>query len=81
MNIKIKPYRYYKRSYDYGVYSIYYIGVKYVYQLAYKNRNSVLVKHNKKKKIGTIKDWKKRTNHFNLIVEELTKNEAFLELL
>ena len=79
--MNIKPKMYYKRSCTYDVYSIYYIGVKYVYQLAYKNENSVLVKHNKKKKMGTIKDWKKRTNHFNLIVEEISKEDVFLELL
>jgi len=79
----IKPRTYYKRynRNDIHCYSIYYTGRKNVYTVAYTTRFSCLRKTRKKLKWGTIEHWQHDTDYFKHIVEEVSKEDVFLELL
>ena len=83
MNIKIKPRTYYKRYYHEDDYDIHYTGNKYVYIIAFKYKNHLLIKHTKKEVWGTIKNFQDFVNisaYYNKI-EEISIEDVFLELL
>ena len=81
--MKLKPNTYYKRSYDTNKddYDILYTGTKWVYDIASKYNNNLLVKYTKKFKWWTIEEWQRYIKHQHIKVEELSKEDLFLELL
>jgi len=80
MNITIKPNSYYKIYYK-DHYIILYTGTKWVYRIVYKYNNKQLVKDNPKCKWDTIKHLQNSINIFNYKIEEISKEDVFLELL
>ena len=81
MNIKIKPRTYYKKYYTSDWYDIYYTGNKLVYKIAETYINNSLIKYNKKRYWATIKNWQYCIKHQKFKVEEISKEDLFLELL
>ena len=83
MSIKLKPRTYYKDSYntEYEEYTIIYTGNKWVYIIADKDKNKLLEKRNKKFNIATIEEWQHIINIYNSKIEEMSKEDVFLELL
>jgi len=81
MSITIKPNTYYKRYYNINEYNIIYTDNKWVYIIAYKLGNQPLVKYDKKRGWGTIKRYQEFINDKNYKIEELSKEDLFLELL
>ena len=81
--MNIKPSTYYK-EYDkiLGCYYIIYTGTKWVYDIASKIKNEPLSKYSEKFVYGTIEEWQRHIERDNNIkVEELSKEDLFLELL
>ena len=76
--MKIKPRTYYKRYYDKDEYDIVYTDNEWVYCITYKY-NGKLIKHDKKYKWGTIREWYINSSDYKL--EEISKEDLFLELL
>ena len=81
--MKLKIQTYYKRYYTYSIsdYDIMYTGKKYVYIIAEKAHDKPLDKFDKKLKWENIKKCQYIINKFNLKIEELSKEDVFLELL
>jgi len=83
--MKIKPNRYYKEYYNEtdhsGGYNILYTDTKHVYILSYTRRNVPFYKYNHKVKLVTIKAWQEYINHYFYKIEEISKEDVFLELL
>jgi len=81
--MKIKPNTYYKRYYTNSIfeYDIKYTDKKYVYIIAEKEYDNPLDKFDKKFKWGTIKRWQNNINTRNIEMEEMSKEDLFLELL
>jgi len=81
--MKIKPNRYYKECYKDNVveYFIIYVDEKYVYLIACKYKDDPLYKYNTKHKWGTIEAWLNRSNKYRYSIENITKEDIFLELL
>ena len=84
---KIKSNSYYKDYYGGNIdcysitgYRIFYTDDHTAYKIAYKY-NGELIKHDKKENWGSIKGWNRFINKFNLKIEELSKEDVFLELL
>ena len=86
MSIKIKPRTYYKRYYDKDEliwedeYDILYTYNELVYFIAYKH-NGELIKHDNRIEYGTIKNWQACINSNDYKLEEISKEDLFLELL
>jgi len=83
--MKIKPNTYYKEYVDEvdendNEYYIMYTGTTVVYEIA-RTINNQIYKHNKKIKWDTIKKWKQFITDCTTRLEELTKDDVFLELL
>ena len=81
MNFKTNTY--YKCYYDNDdstVYDILYISKKYVYGIASKRENNILVKKNKAT-WGVINIWQDFITRYNIKTEEISKEDLFLELL
>jgi len=81
MKITIKPNTYYKRYYNINVYDIIYTDNKWVYIIADKFNNIPLIKYDKKPGWGTIKRYQEFINDKNYKIEEISKEDLFLELL
>ena len=84
MSIKLKPRTYYKCYYvhdDLYEYDIMYTGTKHVYEIAYKHINEPLFKYDKKYTWGVINIWQDFMTRYNIKIEELSKEDVFLELL
>jgi len=81
--MKIKPNTYYKRYYTNSIfeYDIKYTDKKYVYIIAEKEYDNPLDKFDKKFKWGTIKSWEIYMTGRNDKMEEMSKEDLFLELL
>jgi len=81
--MKIKPNTYYKRYYTNSIfeYDIKYTDKKYVYIIAEKEYDNPLDKFDKKFKWGTIKRYQRIINVNNYNIEEISKEDVFLELL
>ena len=82
--MKFKPNTYYKNHFDDGdstVYYILYTDTKCVYCIAYKTENQPLVKYDKHFNTGTIEMWQEHINHYFYKIEEMSKEDVFLELL
>ena len=81
--MKVKPNTYYKGYYTNSIfeYDILYTDTKYVYIIAKKYYNNPLVKYDKKFKWWTIKIWQNNIDTRNIKIEEISKEEVFLELL
>jgi len=80
MKIKIKPKSYYKRYYN-NHYNIWHTGTKYIYYIAYKYKNTPIVKYDEKLKWGSIKEWEIYITGRNDKIEKISKGDLFLELL
>ena len=80
--MKIKPNTYYKEyiDEDENVYYIMYTGITVVYEIARINNNQIY-KNDEKIRWDTIKKWKQFITDCTNRVEELTKEDVFLELL
>jgi len=93
--MKIKPNTYYK-NYFYDIndpsikyreyysntdYDIVYTGNKWVYYIASKYNDTPLIKYDKKIKWRIIKRYQEFINDNNYKIEELSKEDVFLELL
>ena len=81
--MNIKPNRYYKECYnnsDENVYYIMYTGTTVVYEIARINNNQIY-KNDEKIRWGTIKEWQEYINTYNIKIEEMSKEDLFLELL
>jgi len=76
--MKIKPRTYYKKYYPTKTngYKIFYTDNKYVYCIA-DVYNNITRKFDKNFKWGTIKEWQE----FNCKMEEMSKEDLFLEFL
>jgi len=86
MKLKLKPRTYYKRyynNYSDDAYYILYTGNKWVYILATKHKHVPLIKHTKKQEWDTIKKWQYDIDNrkYNVKMEEVSKEDVFLELL
>jgi len=82
MNIKIKPYRYYKRYYtDSNDYDIHYTDDTWCYRIAIKYRNRLLIKCNGNVYWEYITNWQYQINKHRYNVEEVSIEDVFLELL
>jgi len=83
MKFKLNPNTYYKRYYTYGIfeYDITYTDKKYVYIIAEKEYDNPLNKFDKKFKWQSIKKEQKYINTYNIKIEEMSKEDLFLELL
>ena len=81
-SMKIKSDTYYKIYYheDNGYY-ILYTGNKWVYIIAKKYYNKPLEKHDKKRKWFTINDYQDYIDTRNIKIEEVSKEDLFLEML
>jgi len=89
--MKIKPNTYYKRYYTKYIilypsfgYDIIYTGNKHVYIIAHKYNNEPLYKYDHKVKSGSIKEFQEYIKHLDkrkYIVEEISKEDVFLEML
>jgi len=79
--MKLKPKTYYKRYYKGDWYAIYYTGNKWGYKIASKYNNNPLVKCKEKTRWKSIKKWQKEINDFGIKIEEISKEDLFLELL
>ena len=81
--MKINPGSYYKRFYKYmRGYDIYYTGTKWVYSIAYKKYDDKpLVKYGRKFNIGTIKELQHDIDDYSVKIEEISKEDLFLEML
>jgi len=88
MKIKIKPKKYYKQYYTIlkRGYTILYTGTTWVYAIAYTTRSNdwkknIIIKCDKKCKHNTIKHLQRNIISKHIIIEELSKEDLFLELL
>ena len=90
MKIKLKPNTYYKDYYhtitDLGLtpkmeYNIVYTDTKWVYIIADMRINEPIYKHDKKYKWGTIREWQENIDLYSIKIEEMSKEDVFLELL
>ena len=79
--MNIKPNTYYKRHHSNIYYDIFYTGEKHAYLIACKYNNEPLIKYDPKVNWGTIKGLQEFINHNNYKIEEITKEDLFLELL
>ena len=81
--MNLKPNTYYKCYYvhDLHEYDIMYIDNEWVYFIADMRINEPIYKYDKKYKWGTIREWQAYINRYNVKVEELSKEDVFLELL
>jgi len=79
--MKVKPRTYYKKYYTSDWYAIYYTGNKHVYSIAETSLNKALIKYNKRRYWTTIKYWQYYIKHQHIKVEEISKEDLFLELL
>jgi len=84
MNITIKPNSYYKLYY-YGYpnsYSLCHTNTTQMYKIAQKTGTyKPSIKLNKKLKWGSIKEWEMYITRRNDKIEEISKEDVFLELL
>ena len=82
-SMKIKPRTYYKIYYneDKEWYNIVYTGNKWVYEIASKYFDEPLTKYSKKPVWGNIKDFQKQITLGRYDIEEISKEDLFLELL
>ena len=78
--MKIKPRTYYKEFYDKDKYAILYTGTKWVYCRASKY-NGKLIKYDNRIKWETIKELQDYINSSDYKLEEISKEDLFLELL
>ena len=74
--MKLKPRTYYK-IYNKTMYYIIYTGTRWVYVIAEHYNNKLLHRPNKKVKWGTLEEY----NDYNNKIEEISKEDLFLELL
>jgi len=83
--MKVKSNRYYKRPYtDNGtvfLYDIIYTDNKWVYIIAEKTYNKPLIKLNKKVKYSSINEYQDYIANGLINIQEMTKEDVFLELL
>ena len=78
--MKIKDKTYYKRYYK-DHYSIWCIDNELVYIIADMRINEPIYKRDKKYKLGTIKELQHDIDYYSIKVEEISKEDVFLELL
>jgi len=81
MKSNVKSRKYYKVCYNNDDYDFIYTGVKCIYLIATKHKNKLLVKRNEKIYWTSINRWKKHLDKRKYIVEEISKEDLFLELL
>jgi len=82
MSITIKPNSYYKDYFsDIKESNIIYTDAKMVYLIALVRINKPTIKLNKKLKWGSIKEWEMYITRRNDKIEEISKEDVFLELL
>ena len=80
--MKIKPHTYYKDYFsDIKESNIIYTDAKMVYLIALVRINKPTIKLNKKLEWGTIKRYQRIINVNNYNIEEISKEDLFLELL
>jgi len=80
MKSNVKSRKYYKVCYN-SSYYIVYTDEKHAYLIACKYNNEPLIKYDPKVNWGTIKGLQEFINHNNYKIEEITKEDLFLELL
>jgi len=78
--MKINPNTYYKISYN-DNYNILYTNNEWIYKIAYKYKDKPLLKYDEKFKWGTINEWQEMIDKHSYNIEEISKEEVFLELL
>ena len=78
--MKIKPRTYYKRYYDKDNYDILYTDNEWVYCIAYEH-NGKLIKYDNRIKWETIREYQVYINSNDYKLEEISKEDLFLELL
>ena len=87
MSITIKPNTYYKKYCTYRNLSwqqqvvLLLTDTKHVYEIAYKHIDEPIVKHDNKIMCMTIENWQEYINTHYTIIEEISKEDLFLELL
>jgi len=80
MKFKAKHGSYYKMYYNNDEYNILYVGNMWTYKIAYKY-NSELIIHDNRIKWDSIEAWQSHINKYTSKVEEISKEDLFLELL
>ena len=78
--MKLKLNRYYKLCYITG-YIVLYIDNKWCYRIAEKFGTKPLVTYNIKYRRATVNEWQEYINTYNIKIEEMSKEDLFLELL
>jgi len=81
--MKLKPKTYYKTysNSTCSTYSILYTDDERCYYIAYKYKNTPILKYDENLKRGTIKQLQEFINHNNYKIEEISEADVFLELL
>ena len=79
--LTLKPNTYYKLYYKTGNFDVIYIDNEWVYEVAYKYTYSQLHKYDKYIQWTSIKNVLEKIQKNNYKIEEISKEELFLELL